>query len=86
MPSKEELLAQVTTLGGEFRRLGMAAHVKRLRLYYLAVKHGLTTRGNDVELQWSEELVLEWMKHLRIPPFDAPESKAPRRDHRGRQR
>lgn len=70
MRSRTELLTLVTILGREFRRLGMAAHMKRLRLYFLAVKHGLTTAGNDVELSYTEDEVLEWMRTLKVPPFD----------------
>lgn len=78
MVPKPELLTYVKLLGREFVRLGMDAHAKRLRLYYLALKHGLTTRGNDVDFRWSEEFVVEWMKTLKLPPYSSEYPTRPR--------
>jgi hypothetical protein len=47
----------------------MADHCDRLRLYYLALRHGLDSARHRVEVHWDEELVLEWMRLLRLPPF-----------------
>jgi hypothetical protein len=67
---REELLGTVERLGREFVRRGMAAHARKLRLYYLALRHRLASAGkHEVDVRWSEELVLEWFKVLRLPPF-----------------
>lgn len=67
--ARGELLQFVQRLGQEFVKRGMNDHARRLRLYYLALKHGLTTRGNDVEFRWSEAFVVEWMRTLKVPPY-----------------
>lgn len=69
MVPRAELLHYVERLGREFVRRGMNDHARRLRLYYLALKHGLTTKGNDVEFRWSEAFVVEWMRTLKVPPY-----------------
>jgi hypothetical protein len=66
---REQLLEFVIALGCEFSRRGMADHCARLRLYYLALRHGLDSARHRVEVHWDEELVLEWMRLLRLPPF-----------------
>lgn len=70
MRPKAELLKLVIALGREFRRRGMHEHAKKLRLYYLAVKSGLTVGAHEADLHWSEEFTIEWMKTLRLPPFE----------------
>jgi len=65
------LLACVARLGEEFRRRGMREHVRRLRLYFLAVRHGLLKGPNELDVRWSESHVVEWMKAFRLPPFEA---------------
>lgn len=56
-------------LGREFVRRGMHGHALRLRLYYLALRRRLLTGGNKLEVHWSEELVVEWLKTLRLSPY-----------------
>lgn len=69
---RDDLLVLVTALGKEFRRRKMRDHLTRLRVYYFALRHGLTTsQGNGLDVHWSERFVIDWMKTLRVPPFDA---------------
>jgi hypothetical protein len=67
---RSRLLALVATLGHAFLRRGMGGHVRALRLYFLALRHGLT-RGERhvVKLEWSQDAVLEWLRVLRVPPY-----------------
>ena len=75
----EELLRQVAQLGREFVRRGMDIHARKLRLYYLALRHRLASPGRrEVDVRWSEELVLEWLKVLRLPPYEAAYEIRPR--------
>ena len=68
---RSSLLDLVVRLGQEFRRRNMGRHVEKLRVYYLAVREGLAASSrNAVELSWSEDLTLEWMRTLQIPPFE----------------
>ncbi len=67
---REELLPLVVRLGRAFARRGMREHALKLRLYYFALRHKMT-RGNDLEVRWSERLVVDWMKTLRVPPYDS---------------
>jgi hypothetical protein len=49
----------------------MHQHAAKLRFYYLALQKGLVSRGKrEVDVHWSEALVLEWFKLLRLPPFE----------------
>jgi len=70
MVPRRQLLTHVRRLGQVFARRGMGEHVRKLRLYYLALLHDLTTKGNDLDVKWTESFVLEWMRTLRIPPFE----------------
>lgn len=47
----------------------MADHLRQLRLYYLAVKHRLDVRGR-VRVDWSADMVVEWMRTLRLQPYE----------------
>jgi hypothetical protein len=68
---RARLLELVVTLGCEFSRRGMREECRRLRLYFLAVRHGLAASAqHQVQLDWDEHLVLEWLRLLRIPPFE----------------
>ena len=67
---RARLLDLVVALGGEFSRRGMRDECRRLRLYFLAVKHGLAGAQHQIQLHWDEDLVVEWLRLLRIPPFD----------------
>ena len=67
---RDALLAMVHRLGEEFRRRGMRTHVTPLRIYWLALRHGLVeTEGHALRLTLSEEAVVEWFKLLRLPPY-----------------
>jgi len=64
------LLEMVQTLGDEFRRRGMRTHVAPLRIYWLALRHGLVhDEQHGLHLTLSEETVVEWFKLLRLPPY-----------------
>lgn len=65
-----ELLRYVERLGAEFRRREMEAHLRKLRVYYLALRRGLTQGRHELDVHWSEALVLEWLKLLQLPPFE----------------
>src|SRR3954468_15552067 len=47
----------------------MADHASALRLYYLALTSGVIGKRTRVELHWSRELTEEWLRTLRLPPF-----------------
>jgi len=66
---RAKLLELVVALGCEFSRRGMPDHCDRLRLYYLALRHGLDSTRHRVEIHWDETLVVEWMRLLRLPPY-----------------
>jgi hypothetical protein len=67
---RQSLAPLVVALGRAFLRQGMRSHVQALRLYFLALRHGLT-RGerHAVKVDWSEDAVLEWLRVLRVPPY-----------------
>ena len=67
---RAQLLDLVVRLGREFSRRGMREECRRLRLYYLAIDHGLGTGRHRVELSWDEDLVLEWLRLLRVAPYE----------------
>jgi hypothetical protein len=46
----------------------MEQHLRDLRVYYLAIRHRLTS--NKLQVNWSEAFVIEWMKILRVHPFE----------------
>ena len=62
------LMAMVETLGREMAERGMHRHVEELRLYWLALARGLTGARQRLEVGWSESLVVEWYRILRLPP------------------
>lgn len=64
------LLEMVHRLGDEFRRRQMRTHVAPLRIYWLALRHGLVhDEHHGLHLTLSEETVVEWLKVLRLPPY-----------------
>ncbi len=68
---RPDLVKMVGVLGREFVRRGMHAHAAKLRIYYLALRRGLATPGkSEVDVHWSEALVVEWFKLLRMPPYE----------------
>lgn len=68
----------VEALGREFSQRGMRDHLARLRVYWFALKHGLTTGANALDVHWSERFVIDWMKTLRVAPFDRALEQRPR--------
>jgi hypothetical protein len=67
---REELLVLVERLGHAVGVRSMRAHLRMLRLYYLALRHGLTEPDHSLRMEWSEETVLEWMRLLHVPPYE----------------
>jgi hypothetical protein len=66
----DALLRMVQRLGDEFRRRGMRTHVVPLRIYWLALRHGLVhDERHGLHVALSEEAVVEWFKLLRLPPY-----------------
>jgi len=80
---REPLLHLVTRLGHAFTARGMGAHARMLRVYFLALRHGLADSRNAVRVSLTEEAVLEWLRTLRVPPFDAAEEGGYRVQPRG---
>ena len=80
---REPLLHLVTRLGQAFTARGMGAHARMLRVYFLALRHGLADSRNAVRVSLTEEAVLEWLRTLRVPPFDSPEEGGYRVQRRG---
>lgn len=75
---REELIVLVEALGRAFTERNMRDHLRRLRVYYLALRHGLTTGAHALDIQWSERFVIDWMKTLRVPPFALALEQRPR--------
>jgi hypothetical protein len=66
-----ELIKAVAVLGREFVRRGMHAHAAKLRLYYVALRRGWAASSrSEVDVHWSEDLVVEWCKILQLPPYE----------------
>jgi hypothetical protein len=65
----EELLIQ---LAAEFKRRGLDAQVKKLRTYYVNLKHRkkLSMESPIGESVWTEDAVIEMMCMLQLAPFD----------------
>ncbi len=55
----------MVVLGKEFERRGMAAHLEALRAVWC-----LRMARPQQPGQWTEEMVLEWLALLRVPPLD----------------
>ena len=65
---RHSLLAMVDTLGRALAERGLHRHVEELRVYWLALSRGLAGPGQRVNVGWSEALVVEWFRLLRLPP------------------
>ena len=63
----EPLLRQ---LAAEFARRGMDEHVAQLRAYYADHRARQRAARKQKHPSWTEDLVLEWLMILRVPPFD----------------
>jgi len=58
----------VDTLGRALAERGLHRHVEELRVYWLALSRGLAGPGQRLNVGWSEALVVEWFRLLRLPP------------------
>ena len=67
---REDLLRLVILLGKAFAARGMTAQVKDLRLYYGALRGNLGGTATALEKKWPELVLVEWLKTLRVPPYD----------------
>jgi hypothetical protein len=65
---RSQLMAMIETLGQALADRGMHRHVEELRIYWLALARGLVTPGQRLNIGWSESLVEEWFRILRLPP------------------
>ncbi len=65
---RHSLLAMVDTLGRALAERGLHRHVEELRVYWLALSRGLAGPGQRLNIGWSETLVVEWFRLLRLPP------------------
>lgn len=66
----ELLLEHIARLGEAFRSRGMEEHLRRLRVYWLAVRHGLTKGRRELDVKWSEAHLVSWMQALQVPPYE----------------
>jgi hypothetical protein len=65
---RARLMAMVETLGTAFAARAMRRHVEELRLYWMALARGGAPARRRVEVSWSEALVVEWFRVLKLPP------------------
>jgi hypothetical protein len=65
---REALMAMVDTLGRALAERGLHRHVEELRVYWLALARGLAGPTQRLQVGWSEALVVEWFRILRLPP------------------
>lgn len=73
-----DLIPLVEKLGRAFAGRGMEEHARRLRVYYLALKHGLADGRGELDVRWGEQLVIDWMKTLQLPPYERALPSLPR--------
>ena len=64
MMDRASLLDLVEALGREFERRAMHRHLEALRLFDVAL------RSDGGRVSWSEDLTVEWLARLRLPPYD----------------
>jgi hypothetical protein len=62
--------ALVIALGREFRRRRMTGHLEALRRYYRQRERHKLVQALAEHRAWDENVVIEWLAILRIPPFD----------------
>jgi hypothetical protein len=63
-PDRDAELALAERVGRELVRAGLPKHADRVRAYYAAVRAG---RSSDA---WSHAMSIEWMRLLRVPPYE----------------
>ena len=66
---RDELLSHIGALGRAFVRNDLRNHARRLRVYYLAVSHDLTDPGHKLDVNWTEDFVVEWLSLFGEPGF-----------------
>ena len=67
-------LALAERVGLELRRHGLLKHVEHLRRYYSTVRTGHTPAAGE----WTNGMVVEWAKILRVPPHEGAYPVRPR--------
>lgn len=70
MPSRFELERLIVALGREFARRDMQAHLRGLRVFYSALRARRRAQAALNPPPWTEDLVLDWLAIMRIPPFE----------------
>lgn len=68
--ASEDLIRRIERLGRAFRAKGMESQARRLRVFWLAARHGLLSGKNELNVQWSEAHLDDWLRTLRLPPFE----------------
>jgi hypothetical protein len=63
-PDRDTELALTERVGRELARLGLHTHVGRMRAYFAAVRAGRPSEA------WSHDLSVEWLRLLRLPPYE----------------
>ncbi len=66
---RRELIDQIRTLGRAFVERDMTSQARRLRVYYLALTHGLTEGRHLLDVHWTEDFVAEWLRLLDLEPY-----------------
>lgn len=64
------LLQRIEALGRAFRAKGMTSQARRLRIFWLAARHGLLSGKNELDVHWSEAHLTDWLRTLRLPPHE----------------
>jgi len=67
--SSIQLLRYVEVLGKGFLALGLNTEADSLRVYHWALRQQHVGYAGELRVHWHPDLVLEWMKVLRLPPF-----------------
>ena len=62
----EAELALTEQVGRELVRLGLPTHAANARIYYADVRAGRQPKPRG----WTHELIVEWARLLRLPPYE----------------
>ena len=71
-PEVQAELSLTERVGRELVRLGLRQHAAHARTYYAAIRDGRRPK------EWAHDLNVEWMRVLRIPPYDNDYAVRPR--------
>jgi hypothetical protein len=66
-----DLMAAAVQLAAEFRRRNMDTHLACLRQFYADQRRRKKARQRSGDKTWDENMVIQWLGLLRIPPFRA---------------